>query len=144
MDWEAVFGLDPRMQGLGFTFIIIALLLGGLEAKRASNGAHEALDPILWVVAFILLITGLICAASGSGRSEPENILATEDPSRNQITRPRPPTKPVSFYIYMGDEVKGPFSFAQVEALLQVDSINSTTPCCAEGSQDWKTIADLI
>ncbi len=57
---------------------------------------------------------------------------------------PLPPTKTVSFFIYVNDQVKGPFSAAQINALMQVDSVTPMTPCCPEGSQEWQTVADCI
>lgn len=77
------------------------------------------------------------------------NYLKTQKkPERPQATSqqvaPLPPAKSVSFYIYLNDEVKGPFSVAQIKALLQVDSATPTTPCCLEGSEEWQTIGDLI
>ena len=57
---------------------------------------------------------------------------------------PPPPARALSFFIYIKDEVKGPFSAAQIKALLQVDSVTPTTPCIPEGSQEWQTVADFV
>jgi hypothetical protein len=57
---------------------------------------------------------------------------------------PPPPSATTSFFIYIKDEVKGPFSPAQINALLQVDSVTPTTPCIPEGSQEWRTVADFV
>jgi hypothetical protein len=47
-------------------------------------------------------------------------------------------------YIFVDQEVKGPFTRSQIEALLQMQTVNYTTPCCEEGAKDWKTVADVI
>jgi hypothetical protein len=65
-------------------------------------------------------------------------------PIPQSATPPPPPIKTVSYYIYLNDQVKGPFSQAQIKALLQVDSATPATPCCPEGSEEWQTIGDLI
>ena len=57
---------------------------------------------------------------------------------------PPPPPRTKSYFIYVSDQVKGPFSAVQISALMQMDSITPTTPCCPEGSQDWQTVADCI
>ena len=57
---------------------------------------------------------------------------------------PRPPPPKMSFFLYLNDEVKGPFSVSQIEALLQVASVTSETQCCPQGLEEWKTIADYI
>jgi len=57
---------------------------------------------------------------------------------------PPPPVNRASFFLYIKDEVKGPFSPAQIKALLQVDSVTPASPCVPEGSQEWQTIADFI
>jgi hypothetical protein len=62
----------------------------------------------------------------------------------SQPAIPPPPTKKLSFFIYVNDQVKGPFSSAQINALMQMDSVTLTTPCCPEGSQDWQTVSDFI
>jgi hypothetical protein len=71
-------------------------------------------------------------------QKKPERLAAP------QAAPPLPPTKTISFYLYLNEQVKGPFSAAQIKALLQVDSATLSTPCCPEGNQDWLTIADCI
>jgi hypothetical protein len=62
---------------------------------------------------------------------------------------PKPPPPPQSpqtdsYFLYINDEVKGPFSVSQINALLQVASVTSKTKCCPQGTQEWNTIADYI
>jgi uncharacterized membrane protein (DUF485 family) len=57
---------------------------------------------------------------------------------------PLRPMPPPAFYLYLNEQVKGPFSSDQIKALLQVDSANPETPCCPEGVQEWQTIAALV
>jgi len=55
----------------------------------------------------------------------------------------RPMPEP-SFYLYLNDQVKGPFSTDQIKTLLQADSAKADTPCCAEGTQEWQTVEALV
>jgi len=55
----------------------------------------------------------------------------------------RPMPEP-SFYLYLNEQVQGPFSNEQIKALLQVDSAKPTTPCCTEGAQEWQTVEELV
>lgn len=77
------------------------------------------------------------------------NYLKTQKkPERPAVSAaaapPPPPISRASFFLYIKEEVKGPFSPAQIKALLQVDSVTPATPCIPEGSQEWQTIADFI
>lgn len=64
--------------------------------------------------------------------------------SEAAVPPPPPPASALSFFICIKDEVKGPFSAAQIKALLQVDSVRPTTPCVPEDSQEWRTVADFV
>jgi len=54
------------------------------------------------------------------------------------------PMPPPSFYLHLNEQVQGPFSTDQIKALLQVGSAKPTTPCCAEGTQEWHTVGVLV
>jgi len=75
-------------------------------------------------------------------QKKPEKAIPPAQPSTP--TPPPRPMKPVSFYVYVSDEVKGPFSATQLDALLKMKSITSTTPCCPEGSNDWRTVTECL
>jgi hypothetical protein len=57
---------------------------------------------------------------------------------------PPPPNETLSFFLYLNEQVKGPFSIAQINGFLQLDSVTPMTPCCPEGSQRWLTISDCF
>jgi len=57
---------------------------------------------------------------------------------------PLKPMPPQSYYLYLNDQVRGPFTTEAVNVLLQADSAKPDTPCCAEGTQEWQTVATLI
>src|SRR5436190_11679755 len=81
-------------------------------------------------------------------RNEPEfrdyaerGYKALPDPTAAEgatIARTPAPPLPVStaqpktpmLYIFVDQEVKGPFTGSQVQALLQMQTVNNTTPCC--------------
>ena len=133
------------MKGLGCFFTIIALLCGAMAGIRASTGhAPQSLDGLLWIVAFILIIIGLICLAAGSGGSNPQPVTIVDRPHKPHTTKPQPPSQTLSYYLYLNDQVKGPFSLLQIQGFLQVDSATPSTPCCPEGSDQWITIRDII
>jgi len=58
--------------------------------------------------------------------------------------RPPQPLQTDSYFLYINDEVKGPFSVSQINALLQVASVTHETQCCPQGTQEWRTIADFV
>ena len=71
----------------------------------------------------------------------------------DRFTPPPPPPQSRSsqatpsdraFFIYLADEVKGPFSADQLKALVAVSTINLDTQCCTQGTQDWFPIRNLI
>jgi hypothetical protein len=57
---------------------------------------------------------------------------------------PLRPMPPRSFYLYLNEQVQGPFSNEQIRALLQVDSAKPSTPCCTEGAIEWQTVEALV
>jgi tetratricopeptide (TPR) repeat protein len=66
-----------------------------------------------------------------------------------RVSAPAPPigtTQPKTpmLYIFVDQEVKGPFTRSQIEALLRMQTVNYATPCCEEGANDWKTVADVV
>jgi hypothetical protein len=67
-------------------------------------------------------------------------------PQKPAPSQPQPPVAsaapppPPSLYVYLNNEVKGPFTADQLKALVSVGSVTPETPCCREGSQDWQTV----
>jgi hypothetical protein len=55
---------------------------------------------------------------------------------------PPPPKKVLSWYVYVGEQVKGPFSADQIKALSELNAVFRETPCCPLGSADWVTVGD--
>ena len=45
---------------------------------------------------------------------------------------------PERFYVYLGEEVKGPYSHQQLIALFEMQTITQDTMCCREGSEEWQ------
>jgi hypothetical protein len=54
------------------------------------------------------------------------------------------PMPPPAYYLYLNNQVQGPFSTDQIKALVQVDTAKADTPCCAEGTQEWHTVKVLV
>jgi len=78
----------------------------------------------------------------------PEYQIRESDSSKD-TPPPLPPEPPISafrdrFYVYLGNEVKGPFSVHQLQALKDTGMITSNTPCCAEGEEVWWDYSQVI
>jgi hypothetical protein len=54
------------------------------------------------------------------------------------------PTVAANLYVFARDEVEGPFSLEQLQALLQANTVSSATPCCEGGAESWKTVGDYV
>lgn len=73
-------------------------------------------------------------------QTKPQKPTAPSTATPPTYTPPPPPT----LYVSINGEAKGPFTNDQVKALLSVNTISSTTPCCREGSQVWETVGALV
>jgi hypothetical protein len=60
------------------------------------------------------------------------------------MTSATPPPPPSQFYIYVANEVKGPYTLSQLKALLDLRTIDSSTPCCHEGGENWIVVSDVL
>jgi hypothetical protein len=45
---------------------------------------------------------------------------------------------PERFYVYLREEVKGPYSREQLTALFETQTITPDRMCCLEGSGEWQ------
>jgi hypothetical protein len=49
------------------------------------------------------------------------------------------PPPPERLYLYLGNEIKGPYSLAQVELLRDAGTVTPETPICHEGAHEWSS-----
>lgn len=66
---------------------------------------------------------------AGVGKSEPA---------------PLPAASGGKVFLYIGDAVTGPVDASQLAAMISTGMIESGTPCCAAGADDWKTAGDFF
>jgi hypothetical protein len=50
---------------------------------------------------------------------------------------PVSPPKPAGLYLFIAEEVKGPFSSEQLQALKDTGIVSQETLCCREGTEEW-------
>jgi hypothetical protein len=86
---------------------------------------------LFWIVAFPMYLWK---------REEYVELAKKRSQESSSVAPPSPPT---TFYVYLQDQVKGPFSREQIKALLDVASVSADTPCCLKDS-DWQTVASFI
>jgi hypothetical protein len=58
-------------------------------------------------------------------------------------TLPQPPNLPASprLFAYIAEEVVGPYTTEQLQALHSSLAVTDDTPCCFEGSEEWQPYA---
>jgi hypothetical protein len=49
------------------------------------------------------------------------------------------PTDNRRYYVYLENEVKGPYLYEQLVALYNTGTIKDDTRCCLEGTEEWRT-----
>ena len=58
---------------------------------------------------------------------------------------PPPPAPPLTrYFVYIGDQVKGPYSREQLRALRDAAAIARETLCCLEGTEEWLSYSDAM
>jgi hypothetical protein len=64
--------------------------------------------------------------------------------SLQELAVPFPSMPALGYYLFLNEEIQGPFSEEQIKALVQVNSATKSTLCCVCGTEEWQTIAVLI
>ena len=65
----------------------------------------------------------------GGGVSEPE---------------PQPAVHTTKVFLYISEAVTGPVDTSQLPAMIAAGTIESGTPCCAAGTDDWRMAGDFV
>jgi hypothetical protein len=82
-------------------------------------------------------------AASTSAASPAPTAAATTDAAATDATAPAPETP--LFFLYVADEVQGPFTAVDIEAFIAAGQIAADTSCMSAGSQDpWQPAAKFF
>lgn len=81
-----------------------------------------------------------IDGAKGQIQLSPEYRGEATRDTPEPATRPPSPTPPppTRYYVYLDDQVKGPYSREQMAALCNVGMIRDETLCCVENTTEWK------
>lgn len=78
---------------------------------------------------------------------EPEKPVARVEEELS-VFRPKafPPMDPSArrFWVYINNEVHGPYTSDQVTAMKDHTIVSGDQPCCEEGEKNWKTVAELL
>ena len=76
---------------------------------------------------------------------QPVLVQAIATPHPAIVVPPPPPgSKPrLRCFVYLDDEVKGPFDRGQLKALIDAKQINGTTQGCLEGTESWQPLSVL-
>jgi hypothetical protein len=94
-----------------------------------------SLNPIIWLANSIYIRNRW--REMGAPARAPQRSGGCEAPP------PAPPPQPPRFYVHLDNEVKGPFTMHQLEALREAKTISAATLCCRPGTQQW-TSFELI
>jgi hypothetical protein len=134
-----------------------AMAAKGLDALRAATYTQivsHAVDIPLCLVA-ISLVSQIALAQkthvqtstpppAPAPTTSPPPLLAPQPPAPAP-PRPTPaPAKTTPLYLYVDEELKGPYLADQIKGLLAENAITRETPCCHEGAPAWQTVADYV
>jgi hypothetical protein len=148
---KSEFATARTSVGTGFGEGLTAAIFGRRAAGRANAGQRDALrreqidavEPYDRVKRTIEQIIHQLDLTKGQIELSPEFQIRT--PKKNAVAAPAlsPPTSS-RFFLYLGDEVKGPYTPEQIHALRDTGAVTDQTQCCAEGSQQWIRCADEV
>jgi hypothetical protein len=117
--------------------------VGRINAARRDDLRREQLNAVAPYENVKRIIDEIVCqldTIKGNIEMSPEYIGA-ESFSRG-LGDTIPP--PLRFYVFVSEQVKGPYSVEQLQALRDASAIVDDTPCCPEGSETWSSYADTI
>lgn len=115
-----------------------------IGVKKGQVKGFGDMGPVGWFFACLLLwIVGFPLYLAKRSEFKIAQQRETSIGERN-FAAPLPPPPPATFYIYLNDQVQGPFSHDQLQAILAVNTVSLDTSCCRLGTQEWLTIRSFI
>jgi hypothetical protein len=124
--------------------VLLVIYVFANEAYFISTNQFSAVRGIRLIIAFYY-VRGMFAVFAHNrnlARIGQAHSLQTAN-----VMLPAPPPTPISsesFFIFLADEVKGPFTLEQLHALLQVATICSDTPCCKTGTEGWVPAQSIL
>ncbi len=64
--------------------------------------------------------------------------------SLQELAVPFPSMPELTYYLFLNEEVQGPFSSEEIKAFVQGNSVTLSTSCCVCGTEEWQTVGILI
>jgi hypothetical protein len=122
--------------------------IGRRNAVRRDGLRREQIDTLEPYDSVKLLIDQIIYQLDTvKGRIElsPEYQIRTP-----QAAPTKPPPLPLPapltrrFFVFIAEQVKGPYTIEQLQALHDASSITDDTPCCPEGTEAWTSYLHVM
>jgi hypothetical protein len=151
---------------------IIGALVGGLTGKKVSDDIVNRLDLVLllndinaprFTVNFLnqkskksSKIYKAAIQAARHWHSVCGAVVKRGEEAATRISQPAPapslpaaalslpPRPPERFFLYLNNEVKGPYLPTEIKVLCEVGTVNGSTPLCKEGAESWSTIESTL
>ena len=110
------------------------------DLRRSQISTVEPYDRVKRVIEQILSeldsVKGRIELSPEYQRRTPPAVVAKPPTLVGPLTR--------RFFVFLAEEVKGPYTLEQLQALRDASAITDDTPCCPDGAQEWKSYAQVM
>ena len=120
-------------------------LVNAAQREDLRRNKIDSLEPYEGVKRIIEQILHQLETIKVQIELSPEYQVRT--PKRATATPPQlpsPPPDPIGrrFFVFIAEEVKGPYTVEQLQALHDASAITDGTLCCPEGTEDWQSYLD--
>ncbi len=122
--------------------------VGRVNAARRDDlrrGQLRAVAPYENVKNIIDQVLAKLDLVKGRLELSPEYQIRPEKPKKPSLII-QPPASPLAakrYYVYLQNEVKGPYLHEQLLALHDTGTIKHDTQCCLEGTEQWTPYLEL-
>lgn len=155
--WPIIRKMSWRVALAVVLLPIASVLIGNdPEAAGKSIAFGIAFYPVFWLQIFLVakLIVRKRRKEIGTINSVAASLIPFQatQPSIPHTTaqlpaprQPHPPQhQPVKLFLFIANEVKGPFSFEQIRGIITAGTATLETQCCKEGTEDWRSVSDFL
>ncbi len=130
------FGIYRRSRVCAFLLLVYAVFN---EVYMISDGNKPSPLRIIFIYYYFRGFLAAIAYHKLNPR-RPAPSLAPATP----VSQPPPLPKCNGWFVCLEEQVRGPFSIEQLNALLDVGTIRQDTQCCPEGTQEWQPLSAVI
>lgn len=121
---------------------------GGFNSLRRDELRRSQVDAVSQYEKLKAEIDGIVAKLSGAkGKIELSPTYQTKPNSPTAKSSSIPPPLPISaapkYFVYLNEEVKGPYSREQLVALCDTGMVSAETQCCISGGQEWIPYGEL-